>query len=448
MGSKNGYNRSLLDRIAVSTTSSIAMPSSERVPYFDTVVRVVLAVYIAVLPFKPLLVVERNGFILLLGLLIGWCAINRRLFYSRTPYDFLLLAFVVWIGLTIPFSVAPSYSATEYGKLLQQIVVFYAVIYFFKGLFCRQVLLGLVGIMAIVIAGYGLSQFNLENPRVIVSFLFAEVWLTTFLVMVIPFGLAVALGKGPPEIRAVGALVVGLMTVCLFTTQSRAGLIALVGEFWVMVWFIRSVPTKIVAALAMVCVIVAVSAIFNANSMPTAGSSTEITSAFPIKKSVASVVHRFDIWWFALSEIAKHWLVGIGYGSHSYSLLFGQDQEEVMPGHAAIMHSGTHNIFLYLALHVGLPGMLIFGWFIVRVVRRTSEEYRQAHDWLSKAVLVGSVVSVVGLMLRLQFDQMLVGSLAVLFWVLLAMAVLSYPSYNRAEEEVRIRRSGAATEIS
>jgi O-antigen ligase len=118
-----------------------------------------------------------------------------------------------------------------------------------------------------------------------------------------------------------------------------------------------------------------------------------------------------------------------------------------MPGHAAITHSGTHNIFLYLALHVGLPGMLLFGWFFVRVVTRTSKEYRQAHDWLSKAVLVGSVVSVIGLILRLQFDQMLVGSLAVLFWVLLAMAVLSYPSYNRAAEEIQVRRSEALKEV-
>ncbi|MDE3219227.1 MAG: hypothetical protein KGO23_07630, partial [Nitrospirota bacterium] len=117
------------------------------------------------------------------------------------------------------------------------------------------------------------------------------------------------------------------------------------------------------------------------------------------------------------------------------------------PGHAAITHSGTHNIFLYLALHVGLPGMLLFGWFFVRVVQRTSAEYRHAHDWLSKAILVGSAVSVVGLILRLQFDQMLVGSLAVLFWVLLAMAVLSYPSYNHVAEETRVQRSGALTEV-
>ena len=428
------------------TTSSIAMPSSERVPYFDTIVRVVLAFYIAVLPFKSLLVVERNGFILLLGLLVGWCAINRRLFYSRTPYDMLLLAFVVWVGLTIPFSVVPSYSVKEYGKLLQHMVVFYAVIYFFKGLLYRQVLLALIGIMAVVVTAYGLSQLNLGNPQAVVSFLPAEVWLTTFLVMVIPFGLALALGEGPPVIRIGGALAVGLMTVCLLATQSRAGLVAFVAELWVIVWFIRSVSAKIVAALATVCVIAAVVLVFNANSAHVAGPSADITTSLPLKRGFTSVIHRFDIWGFTLSEIAKHWLVGIGYGSQSYLLRYGQNDEVVMPGHNPITHQGTHNIFLYLALHVGFPGMLLFGWFVVRVVRRTSEEYQQAHDWLSKAVLVGSVVSVVGLMLRLQFDQMLVGSLAVLFWVLLAMAVLSHPSYNRAIEEVRIRRSGAMGE--
>ena len=429
--------------MAVPTTSSIAMPSSERVPYFDTLVRVVLAIYIAVLPFKSLLVVERNGFLVLLGLLVGWCAINRRLFYSRTAYDMLLLAFVVWVGLTIPFSVAPSYSVKEYGKLLQQMVVFYALIYFFKGLLYRQVLLGLIGIMAIIIAGYGLSQLNLGDPRLVVSFLSAEVWLTTFLVMVIPFGLALALGEGPSEIRIGGAFVVGMMTVCLIATQSRAGLVALIGELWVMVWFIRSVSAKVVAALATVCVIAAVVIVFNANSAPVTGLSADITTSLPLKRGFASVIHRFDIWWFTLSEIAKHWLVGIGYGNHSYLLLYGQDDEVVMSGHQAITHQGTHNIFLYLALHVGLPGMLLFGWFVVRVVLRTAEEYRQAHDWLSKAVLVGSVVSVVGLILRLQFDQMLVGSLAVLFWVLLAMAVLSYPSYNRAATQVdRLKATG------
>jgi len=427
----------------VPPTSSIAMRSSERVSLFDTLLRVVLAVYIAVLPFKSLLVVERNGFILLLALLIGWCVINRRLFYSRTAYDMLLLAFIVWVGFTIPFSMDPSYSMKEFGKLLQNMVVFYAVIYIFKGPLYRQVLLGLIGIMAILVAGYGLTQFNLKNPQAVISFFPAEQWLTTFLVMIIPFGLALAVGGGPPEIRAGGAFIVGMMAVCLLATQSRAGLVALVAELWVIVWFIRSTSAKVVAALATVCVMAAFMVAFNANSASIIGLSTDITSSIPVQTSVLSMFHRFDIWWFTLSEIAKHWLVGIGYGSQSYELLYGQDQEVVMPGHAGVTHSGTHNIFLYLALHVGLPGMLLFAWLCVRVIRKTTEEYRQAQDWLSKAVLVGSVVSVVGVILRLQFDQMLVGSLAVFFWVLLAMAVLSYPSYNRAATQVdRLKAEG------
>src|SRR4029077_17292367 len=114
-----------------------------------------------------------------------------------------------------------------------------------------------------------------ENPQAMVSFLPAEVWLTTFLIMVIPFGLALALEEGPSEIRIGGAFAVGLMTICLFATQSRAGLVALVAELWVIAWFIRSVSAKVVAALATVCMIAAVVIVFNANSVPIAGQSDE-----------------------------------------------------------------------------------------------------------------------------------------------------------------------------
>src|SRR4029077_8695308 len=147
-----------------------------------------------------------------------------------------------------------------------------------------------------------------ENPQAMVSFLPAEVWLTTFLIMVIPFGLALALEEGPPEIRIAGAFAVGLMTICLFATQSRAGLVAFVAELWVIVWFIRSTTTKVLAGLATVCVIAIVVMVFNANSLSVAGHGADITSSIPVKKGFSSVFHRFDIWWFTLSEIAKHWL--------------------------------------------------------------------------------------------------------------------------------------------
>ena len=407
------------------------MSSSERVTYFDTIICVVLAAYISVLPFKSLLIVERNGFLVLLGLLAVWCVSNRRFFYSRTPYDMLLLAFIVWVGLTIPFAVAPFYSLKEYGKLLQHMMIFYAVIFFFKELRARQVLLGLIGIVAVVVTAYGLSQFNLPNPQAVVSFLSAEVWLTTFLVMVIPFTLVLALGEGPLVVRSGGTIAAGMMLVCLLSTQSRAGLVALIGELWLVAWFIRSASAKIVAALITVCVIVAVMLVFNE---PGAGVSANIANSLPVKKGASSVFHRFEIWGFALSEIAKHWLVGIGYGNLSYLFSYGQDQEVVGLGHYGVSRAGTHNIVLYLALHVGLPGLLLFGWFIVQFMMKTADAYRAEQEWMPKVILLGTIGSVAGLILRLQFDQMFVGSLAVFFWVLLALAVLSYPSYNRVVE--------------
>lgn len=178
--------------------------------------------------------------------------------------------------------------------------------------------MGLIGIVAVVVTAYGLSQFNLQNPQAVVSFLSAEVWLTTFLVMVIPLALVLALGEGPPVVRSGGAIAVGMMMVCLLGTQSRAGLVALIGELWVVAWFIRSVSAKVVAVLVTACVIAAVMLVFNDGAIPVAGVSTDIASSLPVKKGVSSVLHRFEIWGFALSEIAKHWLVGIGYGNLSY----------------------------------------------------------------------------------------------------------------------------------
>lgn len=398
-----------------------------RIPALDIVVRAVLGIYIAVLPFKQLLVVERNGFLVLLVLLALWCNINRRLFYSQTPYDLLLLSFIAWVAVTIPFAVSPSYSLTEYGKVLQHMVVFYAVIYFFKDRVYQKILIGVISFVAFLASAYGLTQL----PLSVASFFPAEQWLTTFLVMTAPLAFALACGNGPGQVKVYGTILLPVMSACLFATQSRAGLVALLAEFWVLTAVIRTSLAKFVAGVTTFCVIAAVLVSFNMSARP--GEGVGGLSSPPVRTSPMTVIHRFDIWKFTLSEIQQHWLVGIGYGGLSYLHKYGQEQEVILPGHASVKNMGTHNIFLQLALHVGIPGMIIFGWFYVRAVIRTLQESRMATEWFSKTILVGMVGSLIGLIVRLQFDQMLVGSLAVQFWVLLALAVLNYPSLNKPD---------------
>jgi len=423
---------------------SRGMQPFKKATALDASIRIVLMVYIAVLPFRALLILERNGFIFLLGLLAGWCILNQRVFYSQTPYDMPLLVFALWVGLTIPFAVAPLYSLQEYGKLLQHMVVFYAVICFFKELRSRKVLLGLIGVIVSIVTVYGLGQVNLRNPQAVVSVFSAEVWFTTFLVIVIPFLLVLALSDGSLKVRIGSTVVVGMMVVCLFGTQSRAGAVALIGEVWVLAWFLRSVSSRIVAMLMTVSVI-AIAALVLGESA--AGLSPDIANVFPVKKGISSVLHRLAIWDFSLSEVAKHWLVGIGYGNLSYVLLYGQNEEVVTAGHYSIMQAGTHNIGLYLALHVGLPGFVLFGWFIAQVLRKTAGSYHDAQEWISKSILLGTISSVVGLILRLQFDQMFVGSLAVFCWVLLALAVLSSSRYDERAQDSCVGQSGVAMKV-
>ena len=187
---------------------AVATPSSV-LPNLDRIIRGLLYVYIFSLPFKRLLFIERNGFIILCVLLVLWCAVNRRHFFLRTPIDLPLLAFIAWVGFTVPFATFPLYSSKEFAKLLQQGLMFYTVMFFFRDSVHRWRLVWmLIGELALVSA-YGIWQFEMRpwlgpfapggrEYHLIESFLSGDVALTTYLVMLIPISASMVLYK--PEL--------------------------------------------------------------------------------------------------------------------------------------------------------------------------------------------------------------------------------------------------------
>jgi O-antigen ligase len=226
-----------------------------------------------------------------------------------------------------------------------------------------------------------------------------------------------------------------LAAACLLGTQSRAGLVTLLVELSAMAWLIRTKSAKIAAGILIVCLIaVTVLGLYIKDSSPS-GPASDLQRSIPVKTGVATIVHRLDIWKFTLTEIGKNWLVGIGYGPNAYLYRYGQEGETVEPGHTSVKERGTHNILLYLSLHVGVIGMVLFVWFYGLATLTTVREYRNAVDWTAKLMLAGMIVSMIGLFVRLQFDQMFVGSLAIFFWVLLAAAALHYPSLRQDASE-------------
>jgi O-antigen ligase len=324
--------------------------------------------------------------------------------------------------MTIPFAAFPLYSLKEFGKLLQQGLLFYVVLYFFQEKMHRTRLLALlIGVFAIV-AAYGITEFR-DTGRVS-SFLPSEVWLTTYLIMFLPLCFALALYEERPVLKACLLVICGLATGCLLLTQSRAGLVAFVCELWILAWFARRRALYIMACVFSLILLAA--AVYLVRVAPMADDRVVLGghAEIPLKTNVNSVIHRLEIWSFSLARISEHPIVGIGYGKETFKMVFGRIPEKVLPGHTPVHSGGAHNILLELPLHVGLPGLALFLWLAIRIAKTALAGFHRAVEPRAKAVMLGLLVSVVGIGVRTVFDQMFVGTLAILFWIFAAVTIL------------------------
>jgi len=414
--------------------SVVPLGSTARsLPTLERIIRGLLLVYIFSLPFKGLLIVERNGFLVLLFLLGVWCIVHRDHFFRRTSIDLPLAAFVLWVGLTIPFATYPLYSLQEFGKLLKQPLIFYVVLFFFQDRIHRaQLIWPLVGGLFLV-SVYGIIGFD-ETVRGGGSFLTAEVWLTTYLLLLIPLGFALAWYEEQGWKRNAYILVTILATGCLFLTESRAGLLAFLAELWACAWLLKR-RVMLIAASALTLTAIA-GIVFLITVMMTPNGADKISAGpIPLKTATSSFVHRVDIGMFTLARIAEHPFLGIGYGKETYKKLFGEVQEkDLPPGHSPVRTAGTHNILLEMALHVGIPGLALFLWLMAGLGRTLIEDFRRATDAHARAFLLGASAGLIGLGVRLQFDQMLVGTLAVQFWVHIAVAMAACDVLHRKDQ--------------
>lgn len=400
-------------------------------PNLDRIIRGLLYVYIFSLPFKRLLFIERNGFIILVVLLTLWCAVNRRHFFLRTPIDLPLIAFIGWVGFTVPFATFPAYSFKEFAKLLQQGLIFYTVVYFFREPVhrCRLVWM-LIGTL-LVVSLYGIWQYvsdvkdhisyhsfdSLGELAVIESFLPGEVWLTTYLIMLIPLAFAVAFGasRGDGAIVAGSAAFVGV--ICQSLTFSRAGVVSLLAEILAAVLVIRRRKIMLMAAAFIVCLGLGAGLLFYARSQ----SEGPLGRIADRKFDAANLVARINIWTYALEKIPQRPLTGLGYGKDNFYMVFGGETGRMnIPG-SHEMPAGTHNVFVDLAVGVGPIGVALFVWLLGYLGLEAFRNFRRCTDQFETAVNLGVFLLVLGTVVRNSFDHMLVGSLAVLFWVLAAL---------------------------
>jgi O-antigen ligase len=359
-------------------------------------------------------------FLLAVALCLAWVEkINP---WVRTPIDLPLLGFVGWVLCTVPFATDPAYSFSEWRKLVAQVLVFYWAMFVLRSHrrieLSRQVFWAVI-LGSIVLSGFALVDFVLRGGTWRDRLVRAEApysdfqWLTTYLVLVIPILIGWVVIHRTVWVRAIGALTLALAGLAQVAAYTRAGWVAHFAQavgFGLMAGRRRLVIWVLVGTIAMGGGLFALS-----------GVGYQQSTVDPWTLSA-----RVKTWQLGLQQVIQHPLVGVGYGNDTFSKVYKaeieadkdkDEKERLLPA--------LHSSFAMVLMGSGVAAIILFIWMFVSIVLTLIRQWRQSKAAEMQWLLVAVAVVTVGFATRNLFDYMFAGSLAHLFWILVAAGLCS-----------------------
>jgi O-antigen ligase len=135
---------------------------------------------------------------------------------------------------------------------------------------------------------------------------------------------------------------------------------------------------------------------------------------------------RVKTWRLGMQQVIEHPIVGVGYGNDTFSKVYAAEIEaEMSKGPVEKVLPALHNTFAMVLMGAGVPALVLFLWMIVRALQellagmRITSLPQSGHIVFRLAI----ALAVIGFMVRNLFDYMFAGSLASLFWILVAIGV-------------------------
>ena len=367
-------------------------------------------------------------FLLAVALCLAW--VERINPWIRTPIDLPLLGFVGWVLCTIPFATDPAYSFSEWRKLVAQVLVFYWAMFVLRGHrridLSRQIVWAVV-LGSLVLSGFALVDFVLSggtwrNRLVRAGAPSSDYnWLTTYLLLIIPILIGWVVIHRTVWTRALGILTLvmaGFAQVVAYTRAGWAAHLAQAVGFGVMAGRHRLVIWVLAGTMAMGGGLLAVSEI---------GYQRDTIDPWTLSA-------RVKTWRLGLHQVVQHPLVGVGYGNDTFLKLHAAEVEaEKDKGLEEKVLPGLHNTFAMVLMGSGVPAIMVFIWIFVRIVSTLTREWRRSTAAETQWLLVAVAVVTVGFATRNLFDYMFAGSLAHLFWILVAAGLCSMRQQTSTE---------------
>ena len=407
-----------------------------KLPDLGGIIRGLLCVYCFSLPFKPLLFVERIGFIILVCLVLSWCLLRKRYLVIPLQIALPVIVFVCWVGITIPWAAFPGYSLGELGKFVRDIFVLSSVVVFFRDSSdLGRLLQSMMGSL-IAMSVLGINEFILSPPGSgsawgssfrAGSAVGGNMWLSSYLVILIPIASCLAFYAQRLRARILygSAAVLGL--ACMLISFSSAGIVAVVAQCFMAGLVLRQ--RRVIVAMGVLSVCLLGGAFAYKYSLDQQIKNEEVSIEPHLRGEYRwrggtvqeyNLRARLNIWSFGVHELGAHPLVGAGFGKNTFDWVYGEEAKQLHEDGSHPMPGGTHNTFLDLALGIGLPGLAIFIWLLIAITRMAVNTYRVAACPMSQAVALATSTVVVGTAVRNFFDHMFAGNIAILFWVAVA----------------------------
>lgn len=296
----------------------------------------------------------------------------------------------------------------------------------------RQVeqLISVILIGSVPVSLYGIIQFLGLDPLVwshdsvspVHATLGRSLYLGGYLAMVIPFTLIRLIQHHFANQRrrqAAFGIILVLQVSCLFFTLARGAWLAFLGSmilFAVLLarrrrfWLGGMVLFLIVGIVGLAVISQRGWTFF---PMLHAGSDLGRIRAF-------SDSARLSTWADGLLLIPGRWL--LGYGPETYATAVDQHLG-IITGPYTRHLPDPHNLLLYLATAVGLPGLLAFLWMNGRFYALLLARFRQTSRADTRLLLAAILSSTTAYLIQAQFNPDMI-TLSVLFWINLSTGII------------------------
>ena len=303
--------------------------------------------------------------------LIGLVITPDRRQMAIAPATALLVVFMIWISVTMPFAFSPDGSVDMWKKVMK---IDFMILVALVVLHSRRQLLTLVWVLVFSLGFYGLKggiftiahggAYRVWGPEG--TFIEGNNELALAIIVVIPLMRFLQLQASTKWARLALAALMILSSVAALGTQSRGALIAIVAMALVMWWRNKS---KVVFGGLLVLVGMGLIAL-----MPSTWD--ERMSSITSYEQDGSAMGRINAWWMAWN-LAKDRFAGGGFDIYT-SQIFGAYAPNPNDIHAA------HSIYFQVLGEHGFVGLILFVliWFSVwrsaGVLRKEGVKHEQS----------------------------------------------------------------------